>query len=193
MRFMLHTLISSLLCLPMVSTAYSQDHAAAVKDYLTDDVIAVVYFDLDRIDPLAVLEAGEQLGFVEEAELPGLLAIAAQIKTELAKLTYTGVHQIYGFIRTSDLAEEGTSWVIPVDESKNPEKARAAVEALKAPCKQYLQIDFGNIDLDGNRILIGKTDRQLQVLKSVRPQSTERYRHRSGVVWIRLSWGDRVG
>ena len=49
-------LLVTLCVLAAAQVASAVDHAAALKDYLTDDVVAVAYVDLSKLDVVGTVE-----------------------------------------------------------------------------------------------------------------------------------------
>ncbi len=112
----------------LATSLKADQHSDALKNYLADDVVAVAYLDLEGLDPVAIADLLGALG-VEGAELDNVKAATLQAENERKKLTEAGLHYVYILLKTSDLNEMGTSWVMPVVKGKNVRDAKNAMGA----------------------------------------------------------------
>ncbi len=113
-----------------------EKHADVLSTYVTDDVVAVVYFDLQHLDLEQAMDAADAIGFSKKELLFKLVAVTPKINSEIAKLKSAGVTAAFGLLRMTDLdTMDSTSWVLPVETGKGAANAAAAVKGL----------EFGNL------------------------------------------------
>ena len=106
-------------------------HADVLSTYVTDDVVAVVYFDLEHLELDQALDAADAIGFSKKELLFKLADATPQINSEIVKLKSAGVTAAFGLLRMTDLdTMDSTSWVLPVEAGKGAASAAAAVNGL---------------------------------------------------------------
>ena len=115
---MLKSLIFSLLCL-VPSFAFAETQESSIKEFLTDDVVAVAYVDLTQIDLPGMVEWSKSLE-IEIPDLDRIQKVALQVQNLLQKFENEGAQHILLFLRVSDIQHQATTWVLPVDRSGNP-------------------------------------------------------------------------
>ncbi len=100
--------VSLLLCAVIGTFAGRQvqadEHSEALKKYLTDDVIAVAYFDLARINPKALLEQAHQIGALDDLERTQYEPAASFAISQLELLQKSGIQFVYLLFRATDLS-----------------------------------------------------------------------------------------
>ena len=84
-----------------------------VEKYLADDVVAVAYVDLSKIDTLGILEWASELGGVPAGESTD---IALQMQQRVDEFVDFGVQYAYLLFRVADIEHGGPRWVVPVDD-----------------------------------------------------------------------------
>ncbi len=126
-------LLFSLATLASKATAQNviEKHADVLSTYVTDDVVAVVYLDLEHLDLEQAIDAGDAIGFSKKELFYKLINATPQINGEIAKLKSAGVTAAFGLLRMSDLdTMDSTSWVFPVNSGKS-ESAAAVIKGLE--------------------------------------------------------------
>ena len=140
-----------------------------LKMYLTDDVVAIGYVDLDKVDFDSALKYAVQFGFDEEDELADAVEMAPLLKSQVDMLRQSGIGKIYAIIRTSDIGFFGTSWVMPVKGGRDPAKATEAVRRVLALCPNQWQSAFKYCEPGNSAVLASASSKQLTRLKNDRP------------------------
>jgi hypothetical protein len=128
-RFAFHYSLLVSLCLGIWSQTRADEPNDLMQRFLTDDVVAVVYLDLQKIDPPAIAKASAEFG-VQEPELTRIQAATAAAKLELDNLTGAGVRYVFAFLRTTDFNQLGTSWVASIQPHQDPDRAAQLVRDL---------------------------------------------------------------
>jgi len=85
-------LFAFLLLLPR--SVHAADHAAALEKYLADDVVALAYVDLTKIDTAALLNWGELLGFSHPDERAEASRVAEEMQKRLIAWTDAGAGHV---------------------------------------------------------------------------------------------------
>ncbi len=132
--------------------AQTNPHAEKLKNYLTDDIAAVLYLDISKMQLSQAVATLVELKILQEPEILEFQEWAAQVEQELQQLRSASVNSIYGLVRMEDFLLHGPHWVIPVD---NPGQIPAALKRLQG--LQYV-IDTAFIENwtdDGRSILAG--------------------------------------
>ena len=155
-------------CLAQLASA--ADDAAALKNYLADDVVAVAYCDLQTIDPVKVLQWGSSLGLVDTAEHDEAAQFATTAQARLNELVDAGVGRVYLLFRVSDVTNRGTSWVVPVAAGGD---ANAVLEVLREVTTRKQDAGQPKFWETVDGVVLGATtEKQLEHLKHTRPQTT---------------------
>jgi len=99
----------------VATIAVAQDHSKSLEKYLTDDVIAIAYFDLSQVDTLGALECVEKLGLGPAAENRGLaVQMLLSVQKKLDQLADSGARYVYVLFHVSDVYQGGPTWVLPI-------------------------------------------------------------------------------
>lgn len=114
-------LVLSLAVAP-VATARADEHAA-IAPYLTDDVAGVAVIELRRVDIPAFVAEAIRFGAISETEAPNAEQGAAAIQKTYSFLEKFGVRRAYAVLRTSDVAEQGMTWIVEIDRGGNAAEA----------------------------------------------------------------------
>ncbi len=130
-RFALHCSLLFSLCLGISSQLRADEPDDLLQRFLTDDVVAVVYLDLQKIDPIAIAKVSAEFG-VQGPELMQIQADTNAAKLELDKLTAAGVQFVFAFLRTTDLNQLGTSWVASIQPNQDLDRAAQLIRDLIA-------------------------------------------------------------
>lgn len=167
MRFFLAAVLFAI-----AHSAFAQDQLATLKSYLTDDVVAVAYLDLAKIDTMGTLEWISQLGFGPDDKQRGqatkLMLIVQQRLDEAAGF---GARYVYVLFRPSDITHGGPTWILPVDEQGDP---RAVLGMLLSgrPDKFVIEYEMrpsflpNYCDVVGNAVVGANTVAQLAEVKA---------------------------
>ncbi|WP_428307495.1 DUF1559 domain-containing protein [Lacipirellula sp.] len=110
-------LILSLAVAPL-ATADAGEHAAIAPD-LTADVIGVGVIELRRVDIPAFAAEAIHFGAIPENEATNAKQGAAAIQEVYGRLEKFGVRRAYAVLRTSDVAEQGMTWIVEIDRGGN--------------------------------------------------------------------------
>ena len=102
----------------------------AIMPYLTDDVAAVAYLDLTRIDLQSGVESLIQLGVVSKSHAEQARQGAAALDARIQELRQLGAEQLFILLRISDIWHGGGAWVLPVANDKSPSKLAAQLTPL---------------------------------------------------------------
>lgn len=102
------------LCVAAARSLPAADHAA-IAPYLTDDVGAVAFVDLTRVDFPTMLEELSRLGMLPGAEPAALRQHAEALQETYAALPKLGAQRAYILFRVSDVAAGGTTWIVFVE------------------------------------------------------------------------------
>jgi hypothetical protein len=141
---------------------------------LSDDVIAVAYVDLEKIDLSAALNELINLKIVPERERDEARKQVAAVQRLYAELPMRGARRLYVLLRVSDVFQGGPLWIVEVAE-KN--QAPAVVDWLK-PRLENAE-GFGDVDeyvpremhSEGKLILGAASKERLDALRKSRADS----------------------
>ncbi|QEG23049.1 DUF1559 family PulG-like putative transporter [Mariniblastus fucicola] len=107
-----------------VSHTIGQDaNPAALKKFVTSDVIGIAYVDLDNMDLGEATELLEKLGFGGTASFRRMQERLPEANKQIAALKDAGFSRGYALLRTSDFQAMGTSFVFPLAEGSDSQKA----------------------------------------------------------------------
>lgn len=98
----------------------------ALAKYLTDDVVAVGYLDLTKVNASAAVDELARLEVATESEVAQARAAASAVQESYRELTRRGAMRAFALVRMTDLAHRGPTWVIEVA----PDGDAVAVAAL---------------------------------------------------------------
>lgn len=141
-------------------------HSKVLTKYITNDVVGVLYFDLDRLDLGATVQTATKLGFQEQDELADLIEAMPALNAEIGKLKQAGISRAYALLRASDVQSMGTSWVIPLKSGSDPATAKKVfLETIFMKLPQL----FGEIEATNDAVLASATKDQMDRLKNDRP------------------------
>jgi hypothetical protein len=160
------------------------NHASAIENYLTDDVVGVFYLDLEKLDWEATVTAASALGFELEDEFANLGVELDATKMLVEKLKSNGVNQLYSLIRAESLGSQRSSWVIPLKAGSDPVAASAICKAFLAKAIPEWPLADKLTSQDGF-ILAASSEEQLEALKINRPKSKRELRE----MWKELGNG----
>lgn len=105
-----------------VATTLADEHAA-IAPYLTDDVAGVAVVELQRVDISAFMAESIRFGAVPETEAANAQQSAAAMQGVYGMLDKFGVRRAYAVLRTSDVAEQGMTWIVEIDRGGNATEA----------------------------------------------------------------------
>lgn len=135
---------------------------AAVGPYLADDVAAVAYVDLQKIDLPALVEELARLEFVMPRELEEVRQAARTFQETFAQLPARGARRAYVLLRPVDVLDGGPLWLI---ETEKPEQSTAIVEWLRPLLKQAESLGDAaaylpnEVNARGSMVVAGHADR----------------------------------
>ncbi len=118
--------LTPVLLTALAPIAWAADHSA-ITPYITDDVLAVAFVDLDKIDLPAAVEKLASLHVLPEPFVAEARQNAAALQGRYDQLPQRGARRAYVLLRASDVASGGPTWVI---ETAKPDDAQAVAELL---------------------------------------------------------------
>lgn len=174
----------------LVPTVSAQTHSEVLKNYLTDDVIAMGFIDGDKIDVNQLVQLASAIGLREPDEADELAHEAAVVSGILQNLKTAGVVKVYALFRASDIASRGTSLVFPIDTGHNPATAAEAIRELVKllPASAGIHV----VEPSDGVVYATRTAEQMTRLKNDRPTAIRDYSPAwdalgggtAGLVWI---------
>ena len=186
------TLVCLLMTLSLCSRVVrGEDEIAEISDYLTDDVVAIVYFDLSNVDTLGIVEWADKVGIVPTDERKRIVDLAMSVQGRCDEFVDFGARHVFVLVRLSDIGRQLPSWVIPVSEGGNP---RAVMGLLMSGKPDRFEIEMDarppffpkHCDTVEGAVLCATNPEQLDLLKTKRP--TER--RDLPAAWDALGRGD---
>ncbi len=157
------------------NVAWSQNHQAALQDYLTDDVAAVAYLDLSQIDTLAALEWADKLGLGPTAEQRGQATRSfLQVQALLDQYAEFGARYVYALFRVSDVTHKGPTWLVPIETEGDPRAVMGLILSGRPDrfdVEQDMRPGFlpEHCEVFDNAVLGANSPEQLEMLKKSRP------------------------
>lgn len=139
MNRFIRTFQISVLLACVAANTFAADHATTLEPYLTADVGAIAYADLSKIDPSAVASWIGTVGSLSSEEQADLGNVAKQLQGVIDGLKNLGVQRIYWLLRTSDIANQGPTWVIPLDKDANAQNIQVMLMFGSPEQENYLQ------------------------------------------------------
>ncbi|MCH8840133.1 MAG: DUF1559 domain-containing protein [Planctomycetes bacterium] len=159
----LKPLLVTICVLAAAQVALAVDHAAALKDYLTDDVAAVVYLDLSKVDVVGMVAWADEVGLLNDELRQRATQLAVSVQGRFDRFVNFGVGHVYVLLRVSDPGRQYPTWVVPVAETGNPRAVRELMLSVK-PDQFPVECEV----IDGY-VLGAMNPEQLQMLKTKRP------------------------
>ena len=163
------TLSSVSLTILVASSSLSPDpcHAAlAVGPYLGDDVAAVAYVDLTKIDIGAAIDQFANTPIPKQQ----IETFTAGAEALLQQLRTLGIGQLFCLLRTSDVAHGGPTWVVPLAPTANSELLVAFLEqSLPAQGASPLPLPKHSVVLDGYLLAATSPEQLTSLQQSRRP------------------------
>jgi len=148
---------------------FAADHEAALKNFLTDEVVAVAYVDLSSIDTLGVLEWAGKLDLVPADQRGEAVLVAAAAQGQLDNLADAGVSHAYLLFRVSDVSHGGPTWVVPIAEGGDANAVLSMIEKWKKVVQSPVLPEYW--EAAEGVLLAGTTEPQLEQLKNTRPSA----------------------
>ena len=161
--------ITTALLLLVAQTTFAADHEKALKDFLTDDVVAVAYVDLTSIDTLGLLEWAGKFGIVSTEQRGDAVQAAAAMQARLDGLVDSGVGHVYLLFRTSDISHGGPTWVVPITNSGKVKAVLTMIETWQSIVQSPALPEYW--EASENALLAGTSSKQIEQLKASRPSA----------------------
>ncbi len=152
----------------------AQDHESNLKAYLTDDVIAIAWLDLEKIQPEVLGEYVLSLGALNVDEKAAFAVGVGMVQVELDRWKESGIRKVYCLVKPSDVGHNGPSWVISVDPS-SPQRALETIQTSLKSWPSGLSEFWKSFAVDERSVLIASSDEQLERLQSDRPINVRNY------------------
>lgn len=118
------SLLVAITCLAISCPVSAVDDNATLLPYLSDDVLAVGYVDLTKLDMPAIPGWLAQLGVLASRNLANATAEAQFLQGTINDLRNAGVSRVYVLLRTTDINDQGPTWVIPFTEGAKPQAVK---------------------------------------------------------------------
>lgn len=158
----------------VVPQAIAQSYSELLQPYLTEDVVAMAYVDLEAIDLDAALTMATKLGVVEAELAEEVAKVTPLIESEFKTLSQAGLKRAYVLIRMTDLQNQGTSWVIPLAKGIDSTIAKKTLENLisRLP-EEDPGMRLSAIATTDSALLIASNEAQLKKLKASIENATQ--------------------
>jgi hypothetical protein len=138
----------------------------SLAKYVTEDVIAVGYLNLTKVNAAAILDELSKLGVPPDAKADEAREAASKAQAQVDQLTKLGARRVLILSRTSDLRKLGQTWLVEVSEEGDPAGVRALLSAasdtLKPPpgATEVAAQSFvpSRWAIDGNVVVGGKNE-----------------------------------
>ena len=111
-------LLALSLTIAPTSAVHANEHAG-LAPYLTDDVAGVAFIELQRVNIPAFVAEALRFGAIPEAEAANAQQRAAAMQEVYGKLEKLGARRAYAVLRTSDVAEQGVTWIVEIERDGN--------------------------------------------------------------------------
>lgn len=129
----LRIILSTCLILFSLSTTQAAeplDSHAAIHPYLTDDVVAVAFVDVTKVDTKAMLDLAEKSGWLYPEDIEGLRRQTAEAEKVLNQLKGLGLERLYATLRMSDVQHGGPLFLATVAEPGDAKSLRSQLQAI---------------------------------------------------------------
>ena len=156
-------ILSSLASCLVAQDQAALTHATILRDYVTKDVVAVGYINLEKVNATQVVEYLHRLELIVDEEKGEATPVAQFADGQIDSLKKAGVSSIYVLLRVSDLASGGPSLVMPVAAGSDME---AASKAVRQVAENFPPLEFSV----GEQVVYAAASKeQLNQLASDRP------------------------
>ena len=158
------------LCIVVVTTASASLSIAqlspdeSLKNFMTSDVIGVAYVDIENMDLDESVALLAKLGFRETMQYQQIVDQLPEAKRDVAKLKEAGLSRAYALLRSSDIGELGTSFVMPLSTGSDPQPAIDAIKEVVVKLSGSTQPTYEIDQRDG--ALIASSVAQFDRLKN---------------------------
>jgi len=106
------------------SFAIAQDaNSAALKKFVTSDVVGIAYVDLENMDVEGSFKLLEKLGFKEGNAFENMREEIPAFNKDIKDLKEAGLSKGYALMRMSDIQSQGTSFVMPLAKGSDTQTA----------------------------------------------------------------------
>lgn len=146
--------------------AVAQHRHSQITPYITDDVVAVLYVDLEAIDIDGALETANQLGFIQADQAKRIADVVPMVKSKIESLTQAGIKIVYFPIGIAVLQNEGISCVVPLAEGVDRLAAKNTFAGLADDFIRQEQKTLGLAFRSGATAKIATTESALLVASS---------------------------
>jgi hypothetical protein len=144
----------------------------ALARYLSDDVVAVGYLDLTKVNASAAVDEMARLGVATEGEVTQARAAASAVQESYRELTRRGATRAFAMVRLTDLAHGGPTWVIEVAPNGDAGAVAALFQDWSAAAKENprlrgpAMIAPVEVATEGGVVLGAASEAQMKLLKS---------------------------
>jgi hypothetical protein len=172
---MLRSLVAILVILAANLTAgggatHAADHGV-IAPYLGDDVSAVAYVDLGKIDLPAFVEEIARLNLVPENQLSEARKEAAVLQSAYGELLKRGARRAYALLRVSDITQGGPTWLVEVSEASQAKPVADWLAPLHEKAKALGDVAVvvpQALDVDGTLVIGAANADRLKMVKAAR-------------------------
>jgi hypothetical protein len=147
----------------------------ALNKYLADDVVAVAYVDLTKVDISAAVDDFARLEVANDAELALARKQASAVQMEFEELTVPGATRVFALLRMSDLAHGGPTWIAEVKPGGDAEQVAAVLKGWFAAARQTpgpaggpASLAPAEVVVEGDVVLGAASAVQLEIMKASR-------------------------
>lgn len=169
----MHCLRAAVLMAVLAASAGVRGDHAAVMPYVADDVTAVAFVDVSKLNLIAIADEAASLKLLSDAEEIAGMQSAAIAQKFVAEYLKSGGQGVYVAFRNSDVVRGGTTWVI---ETESEATAAAVKNLLKGWLKMIPPNAMGDVSdvlpkvlrVEGNVILGGPNQARLDEVEKAR-------------------------
>ena len=170
-KSILKSTLACLVAITIASSANAQNflekNAETIKPYITSDVVAIAYVDLENFDFDKTMEFATQIGLGDGDKLEGMKQAGPEVKAGIKTLADFGFTCAIGLVRTTDISHRGVSWVMPIKEGADP---RTAAKLIVEPLAEMPWLGMSEFDSGDGVVFASASKQQLLRLKTERAQ-----------------------
>jgi prepilin-type processing-associated H-X9-DG protein len=146
-----------------VPNGKAQNHSAVLADYLTKDVAAVGYINLEKVNATEAVNYFHGLKLIVDEERDQALPGATFADGQIDNLKNAGVKSIYVLLRVSDMASGGPSLVMPIAAGSD---VAAAAKVIQEVAQNFPPLEFS---VGKQAVYAAASKQQLDQLANDRP------------------------
>ena len=151
-------------------------HLATLEKYLADDVVGIVYFDLEKLDLAALAKIVTDVNALKPDEVEMMNEGVVVAQQALGRFADHGITRIYVLLRTTDIQNFGTSVIIPIPNEVLAKRTEEEIVEFAeqqfnthAPSAEHFVRSF---EINDGVLMATGTESQMETLKTA--QSSRR-------------------